>query len=51
MTLEMNVFNACKMSSNCNDSEVHAVDMIEDLDVLEMLSILDSESAFEDDLL
>ncbi|XP_040989370.1 uncharacterized protein LOC121236897 [Juglans microcarpa x Juglans regia] len=48
-TLEMNVFNACKMPSGCDDSEVHAVDIVYDFDVSELLSVFDSESAFEDD--
>ncbi|XP_035540283.1 uncharacterized protein LOC118344246 [Juglans regia] len=32
MTLEMNVFNTFKMSSDCDESEVHAVDVISELD-------------------
>ncbi|XP_042954637.1 uncharacterized protein LOC122291051 [Carya illinoinensis] len=48
MTLEMNVFKACKMPSGCDDSDVHVVDMVYDFDVLELLSVFDSESASED---
>ncbi|KAF5465045.1 hypothetical protein F2P56_015077 [Juglans regia] len=49
MTLEMNVFNTCKMPSGCDDSEVHVVDMVYDFNVSELLSAFDPESAFEDD--
>ncbi|XP_042950123.1 uncharacterized protein LOC122282238 [Carya illinoinensis] len=48
MILEMNVFNACKMPSGCDDSDVHVVDMVYDFDVLELLSVFDSNSAYED---
>ncbi|XP_057958746.1 uncharacterized protein LOC131151522 [Malania oleifera] len=49
MTLKMNVFNACKMPSGCDDSEVRAVDVIDDFDISELLSVFGSDSAFEND--
>ncbi|KAF5464814.1 hypothetical protein F2P56_014865, partial [Juglans regia] len=48
-TLEMDAFNACKMLSGCDDLEVHAIDMVYDFDVSELLLVFDSEIAFEDD--
>ncbi|XP_042972919.1 uncharacterized protein LOC122304715 [Carya illinoinensis] len=48
MALEMNVFNACKMPSVCDDSNMHTVDMVYDFDVSKLLSVFDSESASED---
>ncbi|XP_057981267.1 uncharacterized protein LOC131166708 [Malania oleifera] len=47
MTLEMNVFN--KMPIRCDDSEVYAVDMVDDLDMLELLSAFGSNGAFENE--
>ncbi|XP_041016166.1 uncharacterized protein LOC121258689 [Juglans microcarpa x Juglans regia] len=32
ITLEMNVFNTCKMPGDCDESEVHAIDLISELD-------------------
>ncbi|KAF5454845.1 hypothetical protein F2P56_024479 [Juglans regia] len=32
MTLEMNVFNTCKMPGDCNESEVHVVEVISELE-------------------
>ncbi|XP_057972724.1 uncharacterized protein LOC131160862 [Malania oleifera] len=49
MTLEMNVFNACKMPSGCDDSEVLAFDVIDDFDISELLSVFGSDNAFEND--
>lgn len=46
MILEINVFNTCKMLSGCDDSDLQAIDMVYDFDVLELLS--DSESASKD---
>ncbi|XP_057948269.1 uncharacterized protein LOC131143932 [Malania oleifera] len=47
--LEMNVFNACKMPSGYDDSEVRAVAVIDDFDISELLSIFGSDNAFEND--
>ncbi|XP_057969371.1 uncharacterized protein LOC131158518 [Malania oleifera] len=49
MTLEMNMFNACNMPSGCDDSKVHTIDLTDDFDILELLSILDSDSTFENE--
>lgn len=48
MTLELNVFNACKMLSGCDDSDVHTVDMVYIFDISELLSVFDFESASKD---
>ncbi|XP_042962604.1 uncharacterized protein LOC122296874 [Carya illinoinensis] len=48
MTLEINVFNACKIPSGCGNSDVHVVDMVYDFDISELLSVFDYESASED---
>ncbi|XP_057975261.1 uncharacterized protein LOC131162674 [Malania oleifera] len=51
MTLEMNVFNACKMPSGCDDSEVRAIDVIDDFDISKLLLVFGSDCAFENDSL
>ncbi|XP_057954007.1 uncharacterized protein LOC131148308 [Malania oleifera] len=46
-TVDMNVFNARKMTSGCHDLELYAVDVVDDLDISELLSTIDSNGAFE----
>lgn len=38
------MFNACKMLSSCDYFEVHVVDMVEDINVSELLSVFDYEN-------
>ncbi|XP_057972681.1 uncharacterized protein LOC131160818 [Malania oleifera] len=45
MTLEMNMFN--NMTIGCDDLEVDAVDVEDDLDMLELLSAFGCDGAFE----
>ncbi|XP_057955945.1 uncharacterized protein LOC131149490 [Malania oleifera] len=33
VTLEMNLYNVCKMPSGCDDSKIRAVDVIDDFDI------------------
>ncbi|XP_057975307.1 uncharacterized protein LOC131162720 [Malania oleifera] len=47
MTLKMNVFNAHKTLTGCDDLEVHTVDMVDDMDISELLLAFDSDCAFE----
>ena len=48
MTFETNVFTACKMPSDCDDSELQAVDWVQSFSPLDLYSVLDYESVYED---